>query len=62
VTARPVPFNWPLLWEIFTKLTIPKIIAGIAEIKQVKGLRIASTSEAMANPVVLGGLVGGWAV
>jgi len=53
VTARPVPFDCPALLEIFTSPTIPKIIAGMAVIKQVKGLRIASTSEAMASPLVL---------
>ena len=56
--AGPTPFDWPALLEIFTRATMPKIIAGIAEIKQVKGLRIASTSEAMASPLVLGGLIG----
>lgn len=40
---------------------MPKIIAGIAERKQVKGLRIARTSEAMAKPLVLGEVNGGWA-
>jgi len=62
VTAGPTPFDWPALLEIFTRATIPKIIAGMAVIKQVKGLRIASTSDAMAILLVLGGLVGIWAV
>ena len=61
VTAKPVPFNWLALLEIFTRATIPKIIAGMAEIKQVKGLIMARTSEAMASPLVLAGLIGGWA-
>jgi hypothetical protein len=32
---------------------MPKTIAGIAVRKQVKGARIPSTSEAIANPLVL---------
>jgi hypothetical protein len=32
---------------------MPKIIAGIAVRKQVKGARMPSTSEAIANPLVL---------
>jgi hypothetical protein len=38
---------------------MPKIIAGMAEIKHVKGLRIASISDAMASPLVLAAIIGG---
>jgi hypothetical protein len=53
VMARPLPFNWLALLLIFTNATMPKTIAGIAVIKQVKGARMPSTSEAIANPLVL---------
>jgi hypothetical protein len=62
VTAKPMPFSWPLLWEIFTRATMPKIIENIAEIKQVNGLRMASTSAAIAIPLVLGGMTDACAV
>lgn len=61
VIARPMPFDCPALLEIFTSPTIPKIIAGIAVIKQVKGLRIARTSDAMASPLVFAAPMGGCA-
>jgi hypothetical protein len=51
--ARPLPFSWPELLLIFTKATIPKIIAGITVTRQVKGVRIPSTNEVIANPLVL---------
>jgi hypothetical protein len=51
--AKPLPFNWPVLFPILTRATMPKIIAGIAVRKQVKGARMPSTSEAIANPLVL---------
>jgi hypothetical protein len=51
--ARPRPFNWPALFSILTKPTIPRITAGIAVTRQVKGLRIASTSDVIASPLVL---------
>ena len=62
VTAMPVPFSCPLLCEIFTKLTMPKIIAGMAVRKQVKGLRIARISAAMAIPLALVWVIGACAV
>jgi hypothetical protein len=48
-----LPFNWPALLLIFTKPTMPKTIAGIAVIKQVKGARAPSMSDAIANGLVL---------
>jgi len=51
--ARPLPFNRPALFSIFTRLIIPKINAGIAVMKKVKKLKIARTRAVMASLLVL---------
>jgi len=51
--AKPLPFNLPPLFPIFTRPTIPKIIAGIAVMKKVQKPKIPSTNDAIASPLVL---------
>jgi hypothetical protein len=57
--ARPLPFNCPRPFPILTNATIPKIIAGIAVTRQVKGLKMPSTRAAIASPLVLASAIGG---
>jgi hypothetical protein len=56
--AKPLPFNLPALFPIFTKPIIPKIIAGIAVMKKVQKPNIPSTNDAIASPLVLAAEVG----
>jgi tryptophan-rich sensory protein len=56
--AMPLPVNWPELFWILTRLILPRIIAGIAVMRQVNGARIASTSDAIAKLLVFA--FGGW--
>ena len=51
--ANPLPVKLPPLFSILTRLTIPRIIAGIAVIAQVKILRIPRINAAMAMPLLL---------
>jgi hypothetical protein len=51
--ARPLPLSRPTLLLILINATMPRAIAGIAVIKQVKGARMPSTSDAVARPLVL---------
>jgi hypothetical protein len=52
--AKLVPVSLPPLFSIIMKLTIPKIIAGIAVRPHVKGAMIPSTNAAMAKPLIFG--------
>src|SRR5258706_2364396 len=57
VIAIPFPVRRPLLLEIFTSETIPRINPRMPPRPQVGTVRIPSTSEAIANPLVFGGAV-----
>jgi len=56
--AMPTPLSRPFELPIFTSATMPAMMAGSVVSRHVKGLRIPSTSAAMAQPEVREGAVG----
>ena len=52
--GKDCPVSLPPLFSIITMLTIPRTIAGIMVIPNVKIPRIPSTNAAMANLLILG--------
>ena len=58
--AKPLPFNCPRLLLIFTRPTMPQMIAGSVVKRQVNGARMPSINAAIAALLVLafgGGVV-----